>query len=123
MRVIYSPIFSDKLKSVAADEQKTVRSVLARLRADGAGVGETLPGLENTYRLRTGQGGPVVLYEVSGQVATVKGLITSRQQELGKFDRIKPDARARGRTVAARSKRRKSSSKEHSPESRVSHIA
>lgn len=84
MKVLLSSIAASKLRAAGAQERRAVQAVMRQLRAASATIGRRLPGWDNAFQISSTSGGPVLLYEVSADgVATVKGLITSRQQELG----------------------------------------
>jgi hypothetical protein len=86
MKVLFTPIAESKLKAVNAAERKAVQGVAQRLRGANTVLGQRLLGLENSYSVSASPKGPVLLYEVSSDgVATVKGIITARQRELGKL--------------------------------------
>lgn len=84
MKVQFSSIALAKLKAASAQERRAVKDATQKLGVSQGRMGHRLAGLDNAYQFRASTGGPVLLYEVTPDgVATVKGLITSRQQEVG----------------------------------------
>jgi hypothetical protein len=81
MKVDLTPLTRIKLIALPDEDARIARDIIRRLRSATTPVGKRISGSPPTYSATLGPAGSIIDYEVTGNVATVVGVLSSAQRE------------------------------------------
>jgi hypothetical protein len=81
MKVDITPLTRIKLAALPDEDGRIARDIIRRLRSATTPIGNRIPGSAPMYSATLGPAGGVIDYEVTGNVATVVGVLSSAQRE------------------------------------------
>ena len=81
MKIDFTSLARIRLAALPDEDGRIARDIIRRLRSATTPVGKRISGSPSTYSATLGPMGGAIAYEVTGNVATVIGVLSSAQRE------------------------------------------